>query len=345
MRVGKARQELVRRFRLGEAAGSVSPEQGLTKYLSLLGEYIARNPVALATATALTLGGLLLLGFFLRIGFMPDVDLAGSMALLFAAALVGIGTLVALVVASVLPGVGMRFLLDHAKIPLNWSSTLIAAGPAVLLVTFTVLSPLALKPESRVSTWATTIGYLLLVLAAAIGLLLNAQHRGTIFSWYEKIWPLVLCSFSWALGLFQVLQAALQIATDSPHPLAISVFFLGWWLFMIGSINVVLAQFPLRVSLVAGPIAGTISLIFFAMLTSSYSTVSATTVKALGIGELPSTTLMLTSDMCQALNATPGTLHCEPMADKATAGVLKDVTILSRIGSNVVVEGLSLIHI
>lgn len=122
MRVVKARQELIHRLRLNDAAGSALRKQGLAKYLSLFGEYVARNPVALATAAALTLGGLLLLGFFLRIGFMPDVDLAGSMALLFAAALVGIGTLIALILATVLPGVSMRYLLDEAKIPVNWSS-------------------------------------------------------------------------------------------------------------------------------------------------------------------------------------------------------------------------------
>lgn len=82
MRSVKAKQELVHRIRLNEASGNALTKQGLAKYLSLFAEYVVRNPVALATSAALTLGGLLLLGFFLRIGFMPDVDLAGSMALL-----------------------------------------------------------------------------------------------------------------------------------------------------------------------------------------------------------------------------------------------------------------------
>ncbi|KQX22129.1 hypothetical protein [Variovorax sp. Root434] len=298
--------------------------------------------MALLTAAALTVGGLLLMGFFLRIGFMPDVDLAGSMALIFAAAIVGIGTLIALVFATVMPGVSMRYLLDQAQLPLNWSAVLVTAGPAGLLVTLAVLSPLLLEPAQRPNVWVLAIGCFAIALVAGAILVCVAERRGAQLDWgirIKKIWPLMLCSVLWTLGLFQVLQAAIQMGVDSSHPPFFTVFLLGCWLAMIASINLAMAQLPLRVSLIVGPVAGIFSVVLLAMLTGSYSTVSATTVKTLGIGEMQGTNLILTADMCHALSAAPGALHCEPMADKATVGILKDVAIVSRIGSNVVAEG------
>lgn len=341
MRSVKARQELSHRLRLNEPVRS-APPQWFEKSASLLGEYVVRNPLALLTAAALTVGGLLLMGFFLRIRFMPDVDLAGSMALIFAAAIVGIGTLTALVFATVLPGVGMRYLLDQAQMPLNRAAVLTTAGPAVLMVTLAVLSPLALEPAQRPNIWVIVIGCLIIASIASAIWVRSTQRGGAPLGFVahvRKVWPVTLCSVLWSLGLFQVLQAAIQMGVESPHPSVFTMFVLGCWLLMIASINVAMAQLPLRISLVAGPVAGIFSVILLTMLTGSYSTVSATTVKTLGIGEVHGTNLVLTADMCHALAAAPSALHCESMADKATVGMLKDVVIVSRIGSNVVVEG------
>ena len=343
MRSVKARQELSHRVRLNEPVRSALPkQQWFEKSASLLGEYVLRNPLALLTAATLTVGGLLLMGFFLRIRFMPDVDLAGSMALIFAAAIVGIGTLTALVFATVLPGVGMRYFLDHAQMPLNRAAVLTTAGPAVLMVTLAVLSPMTLEPAQRPNIWVIVICCLVIASIAGAIWVRTTQRGGTPLSFVAqvgRVWPLTLCSVFWSLGLFQVLQAAIQVGVESPHPSVFTVFVLGCWLSMIASINVAVAHLPLRVSLVAGPVAGIISMILLTMLTGSYSTVSATTVKTLGIGEVHDTNLILTADMCHALDAVPSALHCESMEDKSTVGMLKDVTIVSRIGSNVVIEG------
>ncbi len=341
MRTVKAKEERVHRTRLGRTAGSEPPKPWLATYRAWFGEYVVRNPIALATAAALTLGGLLLLGFFLRLGFMPDVDIAGSMALLFAAALVGMGTLIALILATVLPGVSMRLLLGQAKIPLNWSSILATAGPAVLLITILVGSSLMLEPARRPSVWALSIVCWSLAPIAGLAFAWSNRRRAP-FAWRAQVrslcLPFFMSSVLWTLGLFQLLQAAIQMGADSPHPQIATLVLLTFWLFGIGVINLFMARLPLRVSIVAGPIAGIGSLAVLALLTSSYSTISATTVKALGIGEVTGANLILAADMCQALSATPGAFQCEPLADKATVGVLKDVTILSRIGSNVVAE-------
>jgi hypothetical protein len=341
MRSIKAKHDLIHRVRLSEAADNLPPKPWLGKAVSMVGEYFLRNPLALTTAAVLTIGGLVLMGFFLRIGFMPDVDMAGSMALLFAAAIVGVGTLAILIFATVLPGVSMRYLLDHADLPLNWPSLLTTAGPAVLLVTLAVLSPVMLEPSKQLGTWAIVGGCFALALIAATALVAASRRPVVLFDWraYRRsIWPLMTCTLLWTLGLFQVLKAAIQMGVDSPHPPIFTIFLLGCWLLMIGSINLVMARLPLRVSLVVGPAAGACSVVVLAMLTSSYSTISAITVRTLAIGEIHGTNLVVSVDMCQALSATAGALQCEPLAEKAVVGLLKNVTLVSRIGSNVVVE-------
>lgn len=341
MRSSNIRHGAAHRLRLSRPTESQSTPWRARSAL-LLGEYVLRNPLALLTAAALTVGGLLLMGFFLRIGFMPDVDLSGSMALLFAAAIVGLGTLAALILCTVLPGVSMRYLLDDAQLPLAWPVVLATAGPACVLVTLTVVSPMLLEPAARPSVWTITIIWSIATLLADAILMWRLQRRSTAFAWRGLIrmtWPLWLCSVFWTMGLFQVLQAAIQMGIDSPHPPFVTIILLVCWLAMIVSINGVMAQLPLRVSLIVGPVAGLFSIVLLATLTSSYSTVSAMTVKALGIGELRNTTLVLSADMCQSLSAVPDSLHCEPLTEKATVGLLKDVTIVSRIGSNIVAEG------
>jgi len=339
MRVGKAKEELVHRIRLNGAVEKETQQQWFERYLLLLSDYVLKSPVTLVTTGALTLGGLLNLGFFLRIGFMPDVDLPGSMALLFASALVGLGAFIALIVVTVLPGVSTRYLLDSAQIPLTWASASTTAAPAVLLVGSTAPSPVLLEPACRPSTGVLIATCAGIALIANFILLWRIQDPGKPHSCGVQFFSLMGSSFLWALSLLLVLGVALQMAIDSPHPTPLTVFVLCSWILLIGLINVGMARLPVRVSLIVGPFAGIFSVIVLAMLTSSFSTGSAATLKKLGMGEVPGTTLMLTSDMCQALNATPGTLRCEPMADKATTGVLKDVTMLSRIGSSVVVEG------
>lgn len=83
---------------------------------------------------------------------MPDVDLSGSMALLFAAAIVGLGTVAMLVVAIVMSGVASRYLLDELRLPMNASALLALAGPAGVFVTLIVLQPLLIAQPPRLDS-------------------------------------------------------------------------------------------------------------------------------------------------------------------------------------------------
>lgn len=99
-----------------------------------------------------------------------------------------------------------------------------------------------------------------------------------------------------------------------------------------------MAHLPLRAWLLVGPPADLFSLVLLAMLTSSFSTISAVTVKALGLCEILHTNLVVSPETCAAIGALPGFIRCEPLAEKATAGVILGVSVLSRIGAQMVVE-------
>lgn len=70
----------------------------------------------------------------------------------------------------------------------------------------------------------------------------------------------------------------------------------------------------------AEPLAGVLSLLLLAMLTSSFSTLSAATVRSLGIGDLRGVSVVVSPETCQALRTMAGAIQCEPLEDKAQAG-------------------------
>lgn len=180
-----------------------------------------RNPIASLTAAALTTGGLLLMGFFLRIGFMPDVDLSGSMALLFAASIVGLATVSMLVVATVMPGVASRYLVDELKLPMNASVLLAVAGPAGVFVTSIVLQPLVVTQPHRLGSWIMWALFGLGALAAAaahLGAFKAQAWKNAVGSMLRRMSSMAFGSLVWALGMLLVVQAALTVAADSVHP-------------------------------------------------------------------------------------------------------------------------------
>lgn len=78
-------------------------------------KYVLDNPIKSVAATILSWGGLLLLMFFLRIGFMPDVNLESVSSLLYAVALFGGFIAAYSALLMVLPGLAMAELRATIK--------------------------------------------------------------------------------------------------------------------------------------------------------------------------------------------------------------------------------------
>ncbi|MFZ3119619.1 MAG: hypothetical protein WA159_15030 [Variovorax sp.] len=119
---------------------------------------------------------LLLLGFFLRIGFMPDVDAAGSTVLLFAAAFVGLGTVIGSMVVTLLPGMAVRYLFDDAGLPVRPLSLAAAVLPAILPIIWVLASVFA--PGVRAAVTDAVVYGLLIVVAVLGGVLSAWKSQG-----------------------------------------------------------------------------------------------------------------------------------------------------------------------
>ena len=99
----------------GQAVPASTNSNPVNELVTKYWQYILDNPVKSATTAILFWGGLLLLMFFLHIGFMPDVNLESVSSLLYAVALFGgfIAAYSALLL--VLPGLAMAELRSTVK--------------------------------------------------------------------------------------------------------------------------------------------------------------------------------------------------------------------------------------
>lgn len=305
--------------------------------------YGRQNPVALLTALTLTCGGMLLLGFFLRIGFMPDVDAAGSTALLFAAAFVGLGTVIGSMVVTVLPGMAIRYLFDDAGLPVRPLSLAAAVLPAILLIIWVLASVFA--PGIRAAV-TDTMAYWSLVVVAVIGGVLSAwRSQGAerfgsawLLRCASRTWAVTSGATLWAGSMLIALRFALHLGSDSDHPPWTTVLFITLWLMLITSANVGTALLALRRAWRASVVFALVGLAVLVLMTGRFSTVSATTIKLLGLGEVQDVDVVVKAEVCQALSLTASSaLRCSPAAEVG-GGILRNVILRSRIGSQVVIE-------
>lgn len=305
--------------------------------------YGRQNPVALLTALTLTCGGMLLLGFFLRIGFMPDVDAAGSTALLFAAAFVGLGTVIGSMVVTVLPGMVVRYLFDDAGLPVRPFSLAAAVVPAILLIIWVLASVFA--PGVRAAVTDAVVYGVLIAVAVLGGVLSAWKSQGA--ERFGRVWFLGLASRTWAVtsgatlwagSMLFALWFALHLGSDSDHAPWTTVLLITVWLILITAANVGTALLALRRAWRASVVFSLLGLAALVLMTGSFSTVSATTVKLLGLGEVQDVDVVVKAEVCQALRLTASSsLRCSPAAEVG-GGILRNVVLRSRIGSQVVIE-------
>lgn len=305
--------------------------------------YARQNPVALLTALTLTCGGMLLLVFFLRIGFMPDIDAAGSTALLFAAAFVGLGTVIGSMVITVLPGMAVRYLFDDAGLPVRALSLAAALLPAILLIIWVLASVFA--PGLR-AVVTDTVAYGSLVVVAVLGGALSAwrsqdQERfgsAWLLRCASRKWAVTSGAALWAGSMLIALRFALHLGSDSEYTPWTTVSLITLWLMLITAANVGTALLALRRAWRASVVFALLGLAVLVLMTGSFSTVSATTVKLLGLGEVQDVDVVVKAEVCQALRLTASSaIRCSPAAE-AGEGILRNVILRSRIGSQVVIE-------
>jgi len=318
-------------------------EKSVTKSRPWWIEQSQKNPIAVLTAMALTCGGLILMGFFLRIGFMPDVDLTGSTALLLAAALVGLGSICATIFVLVVPGITSRYMMDTVHLKFGKTAFAFAAVPGVLC-TLLVVGQAIFPTESPIGQQAMPF---VIIALAVLASLLGARFASDVrddedelprASYLYKVWAFGASALMWTLGILTALGFALKFAADSDHGTWLVVLLVCSWLIFIIGVNAMTARLPIEQAWRFGPVMSLLSLIILVLLTGSFTTFSATTVQFLGFGEIKDVDLILTSQGCQALRLSAASdLRCAGGTEGGD-GILRNVTLRSRIGSQIVVE-------
>jgi len=130
---------------------------------------------------------------------------------------------------------------------------------------------------------------------------------------------------------------ALQFAADSDHADWLIVGLIGAWLLFVVGFNAMTARLSTRGAWLAGPAMGLVSLLVLVLMTGSFTTFSAATVRALGFGELKDVDLVLAAPACDALRSSAATsLRCA--GAPGAQGILRNVLLRSRIGGQIVVE-------
>lgn len=299
-------------------------------------------PITTLSSLALATGGLVLLGFFLRIRFMPDVDLAGSTALLLAAALVGLGILCGAVFVLAVPGLTTRQMLGDIRLEVGRAALATSIVPPLVSITFIIVNAVFFKDSPLLSDQAMTAATTgLLGVTALIGAhALPAEMRPSDHppaSYLGKVWALASTSVMWLLGMLMAVEFALQFAADSDHADWLILCLIGAWLLFVVGFNAMTSRLPTRGAWLAGPAMGLVSLLVLVLMTGSFTTFSAATVRALGFGELKDVDLVLAAPACDALRSSAATsLRCA--GAPGAQGVLRGVFLRSRIGGQIVVE-------
>lgn len=314
-----------------------------------LRDFVFANPVKTFATSVLTIGGLFILAFFVRIGFMPDVDLASSTALLSAVALVGLATITAFVFISVLPGVATQYALHASGLPPDKGNLTTIAATGVLFPIVVVIGAWMYGEKfAAFANYAIPIFFGVPVIAVVwrvfnlskarekSALLVEAKVEGG--AGLESIFLLSFSAFAWIIGVFTALQIALRFSADSDHPSWLTLIVVAVWVFLLIGLNVATARLSIKQAWVFAPVSASVTLLVLTLLTGNFSEIPVSTIRVLGFGEMKNVDLLVKADVCRSLPMTSSSdLRCSTSASDSV-GILRDVTIRSRIGAQMVIE-------
>lgn len=312
-------------------------------------DFVLANPIKIFATSVLTIGGLFVLAFFIRIGFMPDVDLASSTALLFAVALVGLATITAFLFMVVLPGVTTQYALHESGLPPDkWTLATVASAGVLFPILIAAGVWVFGEKVAPFADYAILI-FLVTPVAAVVWRVFHlSKIRGSSAdlakakveggAGLQSIFLLSFSAFSWVLGTFTALQIALRFSAGSDHPSWLIVIVVSAWMFLLIGLNVATARLSIKQAWVFAPISAFVTLLVLVMLTGNFFEIPTSTIRVLGFGEMKNVDLSVKADVCHSLPMTSSSdLRCS-MSSSSSVGILRDVTIRSRIRAQIVVE-------
>ncbi|MCO5978547.1 hypothetical protein [Ideonella oryzae] len=296
--------------------------------------WLKELPLVPLSQLSLLVGGLTLLAFFARVGFMPDLSLASALSLLYAVALLGLATLFALFVMLVLPSLLMR----HG---LPWPPGARPSGR--LLLISTVLASLVWVGYFAVwavapATWHGGLGQAVTGLALA-ALLFWASLSLAPAARVARV-PGLLAAMAFAL---QFAALSLPLVVVAPLAGGGQLAHASTWTavtILVGLILLLAVTTTLRVflwdrSLVAALALTMVELMLVVSATGSAGYLLDNVMARLQLGHVQPVRAVLTRSGCLQLNLAAGVPVCAVPAAADVPAAVCPLSIRLRIGAQV----------
>lgn len=314
-------------------------------------DYLLDNPIKSLSTGTLVFGGLLVLMYFGRIGFMPDVNIESATSLLYAVALLGLFIGIYTMLVLVMPGWLLATARTVARSVGPWHLFLIALAFAAIWA-LALLCLFELMPN----VWGWVLAGVISIGAPIWGVWLDRRlmmgpspacplSKSTPYfdactrPRQTALWSFGVIWLSAALLVLPVTFIVLigrsgDIRTASGGQavfllfvLVLSIAFAAW---LIASME---GRGMARLAAVLAPAL----LVLVLSATGNFSVFSVIAVQLLGVGEINAARVVVSGKGCQEVNEALGQRVCaEGGEDKVTS--ICPVTIRTRIGSQVVLE-------
>lgn len=285
------------------------------------------------------MGGLVLLAFVVNNGFLPELDLSGTVSLLASVSLV---SLFLIFVIFMLTTVGGWIICSWFE---KWNAKLrgLTAMLFAMLSAAMVYAGLAVMGESPAMIRNIAAGVLVL-LAICCGIRGRQRYRAVWnarpqqFFWKE----LGLMAAALFIGmLFAIYNALVFVKMYRVQPgiddVAQWVGFGAWLIAQAMCIGLVAFCETLATRLKMSVSLGTVGLVLLLILSNNPSFLVDRMAKVLGIGALTNVSLAVTLEGCQVLNVLSEGDLCVPVLNKSVY-VIRPLTLRSRFGKQVLIE-------
>lgn len=315
-------------------------------------QYITENPLKIATAGIFAFGCIFLLIFFLRIGFMPDVNAESIVAVVYAISVFGIFVAIYSAFLTVLPGLCLSHLRGHATFVSSKHILILSFSAAIVCFIFIFL--LIYEAQQWIAFSLALVTFFILmggfflknIEAASENKLLRVDivNSGGIKALHNKeladcVWLLGMW-FSMALLLLLPLLFIYYIGLRDylrNHSDEYTILSFLIILVVLSLANAGIASLKPSKGLVLAYIFGPALVFLVLIFTSNFSVFSVVAIRALGQGEINAARVTVTGRTCNEIYQTLGQAVCTHVPDEAFTAICP-VMIRSRIGEQVVLE-------
>ncbi|MFN3733243.1 hypothetical protein [Comamonas testosteroni] len=331
---------------------------------SKLRDYALENPAKTLSMCVLTFGGILMLIYFFRIEFLPDINLESATTLLYAVAVLGLFIVLMLAAYLIMPALVAKAIWhdyqQQGSLTDGWALGL-SGGAAFLSVIATMGLAIWDKADPGASFlicifFAASTAFVIALIKGGYECPLNspkpnhetsgpAKSEGEKKSKWEwnplnaAFMVFVTAVVQWFI-LLTVVLITIGLGRDGAlrGEGAAAYSIVAAQLLISASVPLLFQkkmEWGRAIRLMA--VVGLALLLGLLLITQSVSKPSAIVVGHLGAGEIEATRLVLSGKGCKQLNLALGEMHCAEVKDDEPT-VLCPVALRSRIGAQILVE-------